>query len=135
MVRIPPEEMLAEQMAQTAILIQDAPFVLVLFRKQGGGSDGAGGVRAGQTVELPPQTVYLSGLPAEGSFTNDAQGDSWMSVYVIVGMPPNDLGYQANDIKKNDWFFVDGQQYKVAAIHPDQSYQIKGRVEVTSGGN
>lgn len=133
---VPADEMQVEQIHQTAILINSSPFTLSLFRKSPAQDDGAGGrKRPGPDVELEPQEVFLSGVTVEGGFIIRQEGEAWLERFIIIGMPPNDFGYPVNDIQKNDWFFVDDVKYKVVAIHPDRSYQIKGEVAAVTDGN
>lgn len=89
--------------------------------------NGAGGTRIGAASPLPPQTVRLL-IPTITSGQGERQlldGEAVAIDYVL-------LGEWDADVKRGDWFYLNGVKYEIVSTRPTSDYEIKA--EVTNRG-
>lgn len=116
MEKSPYQEILVKQTAQ--FILQDPTDIVLIPRGKSETSRGAGGglIRSAGTPRQP-QTVKL--ISQGGSGINSGEGGIDRTFeYVIVGT--NEL-----EIEIGDGFKVDGQDFRVTAIAPDNGYEVK----------
>lgn len=116
-------------LAETAMLIEREPTIIVIQRPKALVSDGAGGwIKSDDGFDdLEPQTVFLSAVTRDSdyrqsSFVRDDDGVKYINHIIIVGMP-------ALDIKANDEFDYLGKRVKVSFVHPEKRWQCKAEAD------
>lgn len=125
---------IAVQRRVTERLIQIEGEPITLRRKPALQMSLSGGLASATDDYTPqrPRRRFFSGLNSAGRsvtaarFDVDAEGEGWRVRGVLIG-PPND------DIQKDDLFTWNGQDMRVAAVHPDRRWQTKAEVVAYSG--
>lgn len=115
-----------EQLAMTQRLIDRDPTILTLRRPESGRS-AAGGPTRGGSNDQTPITVMFGAKTRDGLPLQDTQGERVVQYYTILAMP-------GTDIKNDDMFTLNGQDYKVTFVHTNLSYEVKADVEAVAGG-
>jgi hypothetical protein len=114
----------------TLSLIEESPTMITLVREPDWEDDGAGGKRrsSGNDVALVPKGRFFQSIVEIPQFLLAMAGEWVRSWHVLVG-PPGD------DIRKDDKFTVDGNDYQVLYVDPEKRFQVKAFVTGVFSGN
>lgn len=106
---------------QTKAYIEREPVKMILNREEATG-DGQGGVII-TSGPIPVQTFAFDAmsLPQQGQIRRTVDAQEVQPEYALMGE------YNA-DVKRGDWFFLEGIKYEVVFVHPDRTYQVFAEV-------